>query len=308
MLKQSQVINHKIMNILHTALLFGGMLLLLAIIGYAVGGTTGLFWTSAVGLLFLIFGQQMSPQWVLRMHKGRPLHPHEAPRLYQIVQALTRRAKLAHTPHLYLIPNDITNAFTVGTGDQAVIGITAGLLRHLNDREMVGVLAHEISHIKHNDMRVMGFAAMINRMTSLFAGIGQFLLFINLPLLLAGRATISWLLIILLMAAPMLSGLLQLALSRTREFDADLSAVRLTGDAIGMAQALQKLEYAQANMIRLLLPGYRAPESDVFRTHPNMGERIERIMKVAVELPRREWLPPNQAVNPNWYITSGLHS
>jgi heat shock protein HtpX len=300
MLKQDKIINHKVNNLVQTVLLFGGMLLLLALIGSAIAGTTGLWWATILGLLFLLFGQQISPQWVLRAQRARPLMPYEAPALHQLVQALAQRAKLITAPRLYYIPQEMPNAFTVGSGQEAGLGITAGLLQRLDQRELTAVLAHEISHIQHNDMRVLAFAGLVTRLTGLFSGLGQFLLFINLPLLLMGRATISWLAILLMIAAPTLSGLLHLALSRTREFEADIGAVKLTGDPIGLASALRKLEQSQASWLKMLVPGYRLPESAVLRTHPNTKERIERLLALTdAPLPA-----PGSQRWPGWHFTA----
>jgi heat shock protein HtpX len=276
------------------------MLLLLALIGLAIAGTTGLWWAIVVGLFFLLFGRQVSPQWVLRSQRARPLTPYEAPDLYQLIELLARRAGLRAAPRLYYIPQDVPNAFTVGRGQEAVLGITAGLLQRLDRRELTAVLAHELSHIQHNDMRVLTFAGFIHRMTTLFSGIGQFLLFVNFPLLLMGRATISWSAILLMIAAPTLSGLLHLALSRTREFKADLGAVKLTGDPAGLAFALRKLEQFQSSWLRLLLPGQRLPESAVLRTHPHTQERVERLLTLIDDS-----TPPSSIQHrPGWHLTA----
>ena len=128
MLKQDKIINHKLNNLVQTVLLFGGMLLLLALIGSAIAGTTGLWWAMVLGLLFLLFGQQVSPQWVLRAQRARPLMSYEAPALFQLVQALAQRAKLTSSPRLYYIPQEMPNAFTVGSGDGAVTHLLVGYL------------------------------------------------------------------------------------------------------------------------------------------------------------------------------------
>lgn len=296
MLEQNKIIHHGLGSFVQTLFLLGGMLLLLALIGLAIAGTTGLWWATVLGLFFLLFGRQVSPQWVLRGLRARPLLPQEAPDLHQLIEALSRRAKLATPPHPYYIPQDVPNAFTVGSGREAVLGVTAALLQQLDRRELTAVLAHEISHIQHNDMRVLAFAGFINRMTSLFSGIGQLLLFINFPLLLMGRATISWLAILLMIAAPTLSGLLQLAISRTREFKADLGAVKLTGDPVGLATALRKLEQSQASWLPVLGPRYRLPQSAVLRSHPHTKERIDRLLALSdVPLP---------ASRPSWHFTA----
>jgi heat shock protein HtpX len=269
---------HSLNNHLHTLLFIAGMLILLGALGLTLGGGTGLLWASVLGAAFLVFSQRVSPALVFRFYGGRPLSYQEVPGLSRLMVELARRAELPAVPRLFLLPGSLTNAVTVGAGADAGIGVTGALLQRLEGRELANVLAHEISHIRHNDTRVMQVAATLNRLTGLFAFFGQILLFLNLPLLLMGRATFSWSAILLLLSAPTLSGLLQLALSRTREYEADLGAVRLTGDPLGLASALQKLEFYQSGWLRrFFLPGYRSPQASLFRTHPQTAERVERL-------------------------------
>jgi heat shock protein HtpX len=174
------------------------------------------------------------------------------------------------------------NAFAVGTRRNAAIGLTDGLLRGLNLRELTGVLAHEMSHIRNNDMRSMSVADVISRVTNLFSTFGKFLLLVNLPLIFMGSAPISWWAILLLIVAPFISGLLQLALSRTREFDADLDAIQLTHDPVGLMNALQKLEYYATNIWQqVLFPGRGVPDPSIFRTHPHTKDRIARLQELS---------------------------
>jgi heat shock protein HtpX len=176
------------------------------------------------------------------------------------------------------------NAFAVGTQRNAAIGLTDGILRGLELRELTGVLAHEMSHIRNNDMRSMNIADVVTRITNLFSTFGKFLLFLNLPLILMGTYAISWWAILLLIIAPTLSGLLQLALSRTREFDADLDAVQLTHDPIGLMRALQKLEYHSANLWQqVLFPGRGVPDPSIFRTHPHTKDRVARLQELSTQ-------------------------
>lgn len=291
-MKRDEFLKHKLTNFFHTVVLFGAMIGLLAMIGSLLGGASGLFWAGLLGGVFLLFSQSLSPQLMLRLYGARPLSIYEAPELYQIVEALSRRAGLPRLPRLYLIANPTMNAFALGQRDAAALGLTTGLLNGLNRRELTAVLAHEISHIRHNDMRVLSAAALIAQLTGLFSNFGQLLLVLNLPLLLFGATTISWLAIGLLLTAPALSALLQLALSRTREFDADLGAVRLTGDPEGLAAALAKLEYYQNGLLRrLLVPGYRMPDPILLRTHPSTRERISRLRQL-VPTPQPEVFRP----------------
>jgi heat shock protein HtpX len=238
-------------------------------------------WILLSGVLLLTLGPKISPHLILSMYSARPLAPYEAPELYSLVERLAQRAHLPSIPILYYVPSRIMNAFTVGKQTDAAIGITDGLLRRLTLRELIGVLAHEISHIQNNDMWVMTLADLVSRITHALSLVGQLLILINLPLFLLNEATFSWLAILLLIFAPTLSALLQLALSRTREFDADLSAVDLTGDPQGLASALIKLEQQGGFLERLLMPGRHDPEPSLLRTHPRTEERIQRLLSLS---------------------------
>ena len=155
----------------------------------------------------------------------------------------------------------------------------------------MGVLAHEISHIRNNDLWVMGLADAVRRFTRLLSWMGQLLLLLNLPMLGLGGDTFPWLLVLLLIGAPILSFLLQLALSRTREYDADLDAATLTGNPRGLANALAKMERLEGTWLeRLLLSGRRRPQRSVFRTHPNTADRIRRLLELESRpRPARAW-------------------
>ena len=132
--------------------------------------------------------------------------------------------------------------------------------------------------MRNNDLWVMGLANMFSRSTSLLL-LGPFLLLLNLPLILFSQGMLSWWAILLLIFAPNLSALAQVALSRTREYDADLNAARLTGDPEGLADALAKIERLQGGWLeQILLPGRRVPEPSLPRTHPDTEERIARLM------------------------------
>ena len=177
------------------------------------------------------------------------------------------------------------NAFATGTRKNALIGITDGILRALNRSEIAALLAHEISHIKNNDVRVMRIADMISRVTHFLSAIGQLLLLINLPLVFSGQGNISWLAIAILIFAPNIAALMQLGLSRAREYDADLGAAELTQNPRALASALQKIERLHAGFVqRIILPGRKIPEPSLLRTHPHTSDRIERLMRIEEEL------------------------
>jgi heat shock protein HtpX len=309
------------LNLKHTVLLVGGMVLLLAAMGWTLWGVSGFFLLLVAGAVITMFSPRLSPQMIMRMYRGRPLGPEQAPGLHQMIKELSRRAGLPRVPRLYHVPSPICNAFAVGRREDSSIGVTDCLLRRMNTRELAGILAHEISHIVNNDLRVMGLADLVSRITRALSLMGQLLLFINLPLLMMGRVTIPWLFIILLVVAPNLTSLLQLALSRTREFDADLEAVRLTGDPRGLASALDKLERLQGGLWqRIFLPGRGDPEPSVLRTHPTTDERIRRLLELEdrpmpaqPDVPRDvpvfhlSQLPSAQRRVPRWHISGLWH-
>ena len=274
-------IKNEIYTSIQSLLLVLSLAMLLGVMGWLIGGQTfALMAVGAVVLLYLIH-PMVSPQVILRLQKARRLHDHEAPQLFSQLQALTERARLPRPPRLYYIPAETMNAFSVGNRESAAIALTDGLLRRLDIHEITGVLAHEISHLRHNDMRIMGFAGLTSQLIHMLSLLGQILLFLNLPLLLFGHYSISWTAILLLIFAPTISAILQLALSRTREYRADLGAAKLMEDGRPLASALAKMEtYQNGFLRRIFWPGYRQiPESALLRTHPHTKKRIRRLLE-----------------------------
>jgi len=317
-LNKDEVVKNKLVNFLHTVLLFSVLLTLMVFSGYLLAGSAGVLWAVIAGFFFLFFSPSLSPQLILKMYRASIISIHDAPRLYHIIEELAHRAELPELPRLYYVPSNIMNAFSVGRKGNAAIGVTDGLLRRLDMRELTGVLAHEISHIRNNDMRVMGFADIISRITGLFSNVGQVLLFLNIPLIIIGAVSISWPAIFLLIMAPALSGLMQLAISRTREFDADLDAARLTGDPAGLASALQRMDYYESGIFeRIFFPGRSDPNPSLLRTHPKTQDRVKRLLQLRQER-RLEFVPEPEenflfppvmlqiSRNPRWRRLSGL--
>jgi heat shock protein HtpX len=270
---------HRVRNLAQTLMLIGGLAAILALSSQLLLGDDLWLWVFALMVLFMLSIPYGGSQWVLTAYRARPLSPRDAPALHAMVAELARRAKLSRRPALFWVPSQSLNAFSVGVQQDSAIAVTDGLIRRLSPREMAGVLAHEISHIAHNDMRLMGLADLVSRMTHLMSLLGALLVLVALPLMLAGLASVSPLGMLLLMAAPSLSALLQLGLSRVREFDADLGAVRLTGDPEGLALALNKLDPGQGRWWqRVLNPRYRDRQPSLLRSHPHSQERIERLL------------------------------
>lgn len=283
-LRQNRLIRNKLFNSLMTALFMGGMLLLLGLLGMFFAGTLGLVLLTGFFVLSMSVITKIPPRLVLRMQGARLLNHYEHPTAHRIVHWLAQRAGLSHVPSVYLIPSPVQNALTTGSEANAAIGVTAGILNNFPDRELAGILAHEISHIKNRDTLVMGMAAVTGRFTYALSQIGLLLLLINLPLVLVGYVAIPWFVILLLLFAPAVHTLLTLGLSRTREFEADLAAAHLTGDPIGLASALKRLEQTRKPWwASLFIPMRREPQSRWLRTHPSTDERVRRLMELKPE-------------------------
>ncbi len=279
---------HKSVNVLHSLLLLGGMVLLLALCGFILAGVEGVLWALLGGGISLLFSPRLSPRMVLGMFGARRLSYAEAPVLFDALAAIARRAELPAVPELWYVASPALNAFAVGNRRQSAIAVTDGLLRALSLRELAGVLAHEISHVRNNDLTVMGLADTVTSLTRLMSVFGMALLILNLPLLMMRQEGVPWLLVLLLIAAPWIGVLLQLALSRTREFDADLDAAHLTGDPEGVASALARIERLQHGPWEgLRFPGRRRAQNipSLLRTHPGTEERVRRLMELRAPPP-----------------------
>lgn len=287
-LKPEALRSHRVSNLIQTVLLAAGLLGFLALLGFVIAGFAGILWAWVLGLISFLAGRRLGPLIVLRMYRASPLTPAQAPGLYGAVRQLAERAELPALPRLFYVPSSMLNAFALNVEGRPVIGLTDGLLRSLNGRELAGVIGHEVGHIRNRDLTVMGLADVVSRLTQAFSWVGQILLLVSLPVFFLQGIAVPWVLILILLAAPSLSGLLQMALSRTREFDADLEAVRLTGDPEAYVSALRKIEYQGAGFFeRIFLPGRRVPVPSLLRTHPETSERIARIHSM-VEVYRPE--------------------
>ncbi len=275
---------HRTRNALHTVVLAAGSVVLLALCAAVFAGPAGIVWAVIGGGISVWLTMRLSPRMVLGLYRAEKLTHADFPFGTDILGLLADRAGLERTPALYLVPSRMMNAFSVGRRNDAAIAVTDGLLRGLNSRELAGVLAHEIAHIANNDIRVMALADMVSRMTSIMSTVGLLALLFNLPAIMVGGVQVPWLGVGLLIAAPTIGGLLQLALSRTREYEADLSAAGFTGDPEGLAAALVKLEKAHRRVWEgLMLPGARLPDPSVLRTHPETAERVRRLLALRAE-------------------------
>jgi heat shock protein HtpX len=274
-LSEDALRSHNLRNTLHTWILIAGSALLMGAIAWTVFGPSGLVWAAVLGGFGVWSASRVSPQMVLKLFKAQPLSEAEAPELHHILRELAKRADLPAVPRLHYVGSKLLNAFAVGRPEDSAIAVTDGLLRAMNLRQIAGILAHEISHVRSGDLKVMAMADVLSRLTSTMSMFGL----LGIPAVFGMGIQIPWIGLLLLLAAPTLSGLLQLGLSRAREYDADLDGATLTGDPEGLASALALLEKKQGRLWEsIVLPGGRTPQPSLLRTHPRTQDRIDRLL------------------------------
>jgi len=281
--------NHR-RNVVHAAVLIGALGLLLAAVGYLIAGPAGLIWIGGFAAVILYLGPQMSQRLMLQVFSARPLQRREVPLLYDTVDALCERAEIAVKPTLYYVPSRLMLAFTTGSREEVNLALSDGLLRRLTGREIAGVLAHELTHVANGDLKLMALADFMTKVTRTLAFLAMLLILLNLPAIGSGEAMVPWPVILLLGAAPLLSLLLQLALSRTREFDADAGAAMLTGDPQGVASALEKMESQQQRYWENLFGRQgMTNQPSMLRTHPATEDRVAALRQVATPAHGPDW-------------------
>jgi heat shock protein HtpX len=247
-------------------------------------GKFGLWFAFAFLIYSLMSFRGPPTEAVMNYFRARKISLYEAPELLSVFEDLIARARLGHVVDLYYLPTATPNAFAVGSGDSSAVCVSDGLLRMMSERELRGVLAHELAHIKHQDTRLMGLAQSMGRVTAILSRIGIFSILFSIPMLSAGWESRGLLMGgFLLFVAPMVNYLLQLSLSRTREFNADLGSAEITGDPIGLVSALEKLEsMAQGGWLRRKIDPRLVMQEPVWlRTHPSTAERVKRLQEVA---------------------------
>ncbi len=271
-------------NIWQSMVLIAGMVGLAMLSAYVVFGTAGVFWAALGFGVLVLLSPSLPPDVTLSLYRARPIQERSFPQGHALLRQLAARAGLPAVPGLYHVPSPMLNAFTVGRPQNAAIAVTDGMLRTLTYDEFAGVMAHEVAHIAHNDLWTMTLADSLSRMTNVLSFAGLVTIFISLPFILMGMAPGSWSFAFVLVFAPTVMTLLQLGLSRSREYDADLKAAELTGNPRGLASALAKLEHYQGGMWeRLFMPGRRVPDPSLLRTHPPTQERVRRLMALLAQ-------------------------
>jgi heat shock protein HtpX len=271
---------------LRTTILFATLGGLLVVIGAAIGGPsmalTFLFIAMAINLLSYFFSDKMA----LKMSGAQPIEESEAPRLYQIVRELTTRADLP-MPRLYMIPQEQPNAFATGRNPKnSAVAVTAGITKLLSEDELRGVLAHELAHIQHRDILIQSVAAAIGSAITYLAY--MFMWFggdNDSPLSLVASLA-------MVLLAPLAASIIQLSISRQREFAADAGGAAITGNPESLASALLRLEQgAEAIPMRghantateplyIVKPFRGKGMAGLFSTHPPIEERVRRLRQM----------------------------
>jgi heat shock protein HtpX len=277
-------------NSLRTWLLMGILTVLLVFTGKAIGGNVGMTVMLIISMVMNFSGYWWSDKIAIKMTRSRPLNEREAPELFVIVESLAKKAGLP-MPRLYVTPSPQPNAFATGRNPQhAAIAVTEGITRLLSREELEGVLAHELAHVKNNDILVGSVAAMMAGTISMIANIAQWGLLFGFggddednPLGMVG-------LLIMIIVMPIAALLVQMAISRSREFKADSTGANITGRPDGLANALLKLERgseaismdvnpAAAHMF-IVNPLSGKSLAGLFSTHPPTGERVARLRRM----------------------------
>lgn len=296
----TRVFQAKVQNLLATAILLASLCAILGLMGFMVFGAAGSLAAILGGVIAFVLFPLASNDLVMRMMRGQRLSYVQAPWLFEMVHNLARKANLPKPPELFIVPRAEANALAIGSRRKPAIGIFQGLLNQMNRDELEGVLAHELMHICNNDTTLMNLSNLMHRLTQNIALLGFILVLMSLPMYLLGVAHPPILAMLLLFALPIASQLLLLAISRTREFNADLGAVALTNNPHGLASALNKLEHQRKSLFRHFFPGrnLQTPPSWL-TTHPPTKERIARIFEAAQRKEAEAETPYDHTPRPN---------
>lgn len=259
-------------------------------VGYMIGGTGGMVIAFIVAIAMNAFAYWNSDKMVLRMHGARPVDASSAPELYSMIERLAQNADLP-MPKVYIMDNPQPNAFATGRNpENAAVAATTGLLKMLDSQEVAGVMAHELAHIKNRDTLIMTITATIAGAISMLANFGLFFgNNRNNPLGLIGTIAI-------MILAPMAAMLVQMAISRAREYEADRVGAEICGRPLWLASALGKIQHgaqridniaaednpATAHMF-IINPLHARAMDGLFTTHPNTENRVARLKEMAAD-------------------------
>jgi heat shock protein HtpX len=277
-------------NLMKTAILMAAITALFMAIGSVMGGQTGMMLALAVAIAMNFFSYWFSDKMVLKMYNAREVDETTAPQFYRMVRELAQRAELP-MPRVYIIDEQAPNAFATGRNPQnAAVAATTGIMRVLSERELRGVMAHELAHVKHRDILISTVSATMAGAISMLA---------NFAMIFGGRDSegrpanpIVGILVMLL--APLAASLIQMAISRSREFEADRGGAEISGDPRALASALEKIHayargipmeaaerHPETAQMMIMNPLSGGGLRGLFSTHPATEERVERLLAMA---------------------------
>ena len=278
---------------LRTTLLLGALTGIIMAIGQLLGGSQGLVIAFIFAALMNFGSYWFSDKIVLSMYGARQVSEAEAPMLYRIVHNLALQAGMP-MPKLYIIPTDAANAFATGRNpEHAAVAVTEGILRMMNERELTGVLAHELSHVKNRDILISSIAATLAGVIMMIANMARWAAIFGGYSRSDDREGGGGILGLLLMSilAPIAAMIIQMAISRTREYAADATGARTSGDPLALASALRKLGLAseripldaspQTSHLFIVNPLSGRSLMQLFSTHPPLEDRIARLEQMA---------------------------
>jgi heat shock protein HtpX len=279
-------------NVFKTALLLAVLTVMLVLLGGAIGGRQGMFIAFILALVMNFASYWWSDKIVLAMYRAQPITEAQAPGLYNMVRRLASKAGVP-MPRVYLIPSEQPNAFATGRSpEHAVVAVTEGIMRVLDDDELEGVLAHELAHVVNRDVLISTIAATLAGAITYLAHMAQWAAIFG-----GGRhddedAPSPIVMMLMAIVAPLAALLVQMAVSRSREFQADATGARLAGRTWGLSKALEKLEMAShavpmnANPatahLFIVNPLSGRALMKLFSTHPPMHERIARLRAMRI--------------------------
>ena len=277
-------------NWLKTSILMAGIIALFGVIGMMLGGKQGMLLALAFGGAMNVFAYWNSDKMVLRMYNAQEVDETSSPYLYNMVRELAGRAQLP-MPRVYIIHEDQPNAFATGRNpEHAAVAATTGILQMLSERELRGVMAHELAHVKHRDILISTISATMAGAISALANFAMFFSGRDEE----GRPTNIVASIAVSLLAPLAASLIQMAISRAREFEADRGGAEIAGDPNALADALMKIDafargipmptaeaHPETGQMMIMNPLSGGGLRGLFSTHPATEERVARLRALA---------------------------
>ena len=277
-------------NLMKTAILMAAITALFMALGSMLGGAQGMMVALVIALGMNFFSYWFSDKLVLKMYNAKEVDETSAPQFYRMVRELAQRAQLP-MPKVYLIEEDAPNAFATGRNPaHAAVAATTGILRALTERELRGVMAHELAHVRHRDILISTISATMAGAISMLANFAMFFGGRNSE----GRSTNPIVGLLVMLLAPIAAGLIQMAISRGREFEADRGGAEISGEPQALASALQKIHriaqglplatterHPETAQMMIVNPLSAGGLRGLFSTHPATEERVERLLAMA---------------------------